>query len=332
MSDSHLKFSLIIPVYNVEAYLTTCIESCEKQDIPQSEYELIVVNDGSTDSSLSIIKQLSAKYSNISVISQINKGLSGARNTGIKNISGEYVWFIDSDDFISENVLGGLYSCLKEFDLEVLHIGYQYVDNGGNKLAQLSLDRNKVIMDGISFLNKIQLDGFYAWSFIFKTSLLIKHSFGFKERIIFEDNEIIPEIILKSKRISSYSNVAYCYRQRENSLVHTVTLKMTDDLFSVCKKYKNYSQDITRSKQEKEIFRNLFTEFMISYYVLLSKIEKREYPLAKQRKIIAFKEFPKLHHSSRLTRMKTVSVGIYNISPALFFLLLRFKFIVSKLI
>ena len=332
MSDSHLKFSLIIPVYNVEAYLTTCIESCEKQDIPQSEYELIVVNDGSTDSSLSIIEQLSAKYSNISVISQINKGLSGARNTGIKNISGEYVWFIDSDDFISENVLGGLYFCLKEFDLEILHIGYQYVDNGGNKLAQLSLDRNKEIMDGISFLNKIQIDGFYAWSFIFKTSLLIKNSFGFKEGIIFEDNEIIPEIILKSKRISSYCNVAYCYRQRENSLVHTVTLKMTDDLFSVCKKYKNYSQDITRSKQEMEIFRNLFTEFMISYYVLLSKIEKREYPLARQRKIIAFKEFPKLYHSSRLTRMKTVCVDIYNISPVLFFLLLRLKFIVSKII
>ena len=95
--------SIIIPVYNVEKYVEKCIRSCENQDIPKENYEVIVVNDGSPDGSLAIVERLANEFSNIKVINQENKGLSMARNTGLEAAKGEYVWFVDSDDWIEEN-------------------------------------------------------------------------------------------------------------------------------------------------------------------------------------------------------------------------------------
>ena len=85
--------SIIIPVYNVEDYIIKCLNSCVSQDIPLESYEIIAVNDGSKDSSLQKLNQFSKDYSNIRVISQENKGLSGARNTGLREAKGDYIWF-----------------------------------------------------------------------------------------------------------------------------------------------------------------------------------------------------------------------------------------------
>ena len=100
-----MKISLIVPVYNVEKYIEKCLLSCLKQDIPQSDYEIIVVNDGSPDSSLAIAERIAAAATNIIIVSQKNGGLSAARNTGLKIAKGDYIWFIDSDDTIKENCL-----------------------------------------------------------------------------------------------------------------------------------------------------------------------------------------------------------------------------------
>ena len=103
------KLSIIIPVYNVENYVDTCIESLYKQGISEYEFEVILINDGSTDNSLSIIQEYENKYSNITIISQKNQGLSTTRNNGIKLAKGEYLLFVDSDDLIIENILTHLY-------------------------------------------------------------------------------------------------------------------------------------------------------------------------------------------------------------------------------
>ena len=105
-----MKISLIIPVYNVEQYLEKCLLSCLDQDLPQSDYEIIVVNDGSPDGSLAIAERIAATATNITVVSQENGGLSAARNTGLEIAKGKYVWFIDSDDTIKKNWKKGLLS------------------------------------------------------------------------------------------------------------------------------------------------------------------------------------------------------------------------------
>ena len=113
--------SLIAPAYNVEKYIEACVHSCENQDLPRDSYEIIIVNDGSTDSTYSTIERLSGVYENIRIVTQKNQGLSVARNNGFKLARGKYVWFIDSDDCISSNCLGKCLEIMERDDLTTLH-------------------------------------------------------------------------------------------------------------------------------------------------------------------------------------------------------------------
>ena len=117
-----MMLSIIIPVYNVERYVEKCIRSCEMQDV--TDFELVVVNDGSTDNSLSIVEQVSKEYENIAIITQKNQGLSAARNAGLQVARGEYVWFVDSDDWIEPNCLGRITKKLKD-GLDILQLQYR---------------------------------------------------------------------------------------------------------------------------------------------------------------------------------------------------------------
>ena len=105
--DSHKLVSIIIPVYNTEQYLRRCLDSCVNQvDVTSDDYEIIAVNDGSTDRCVEILDEYRLRYPKlISVISQVNKGQSAARNAGIRQSVGEYVWFVDSDDYISPSAI-----------------------------------------------------------------------------------------------------------------------------------------------------------------------------------------------------------------------------------
>ena len=117
------KLSIIVPVYNVENWLSRCASSLINQDLDKSEYEIIFVNDGSTDDSFEIAKKYSESYDNIILISQENKGLSAARNAGINKANGKYIWFVDSDDWIEPNIAGQLLKEAEDCGLDVLCFG-----------------------------------------------------------------------------------------------------------------------------------------------------------------------------------------------------------------
>ena len=100
--------SIIVPVYNTEKYLTECLDSLLEQDIDTDDYEIICINDGSTDNSLDILQKYVNEYSNVVVINQQNKGVSAARNRGMESAKGDYFWFVDSDDLVQKNILNRL--------------------------------------------------------------------------------------------------------------------------------------------------------------------------------------------------------------------------------
>ena len=113
-----MKLSIIVPCYNVEEYVEKCIVSLENQNIPEDDYEILAYNDESKDNTLDILNRLAKTYSNVKVASHKNKGLSGTRNRGIREAKGEFLWFVDSDDWITENCLKSILSSVgQETDL-----------------------------------------------------------------------------------------------------------------------------------------------------------------------------------------------------------------------
>ena len=137
------KISVILPVYNVEKYLQRCLESISQQTF--SDFEIIAVNDGSKDNSLSILEEYAKKEKRLQIISQENKGLSEARNTGIKACKGEYIYFLDSDDAIHPQCLEIAYHFITKQKAELLCFDYEHSD--GNEYNQTPYDINQIKYD-----------------------------------------------------------------------------------------------------------------------------------------------------------------------------------------
>ena len=132
-----MQFSIIIPVYNTEKYLTKCLESVLKQNF--EDYEILVVNDGSTDSSKDILKEFQCKNSKIKIFNQLNRGLGGARNTGIVNAQGEYLLFLDSDDYLAENAIYILDKYIRRNNPDILAFDCNLTDVNDNIIQRATV-------------------------------------------------------------------------------------------------------------------------------------------------------------------------------------------------
>lgn len=221
--------SIIIPVYNVEKYVEKCIRSCEDQDIPREDYEIIVVNDGSTDGSLAIVERLAKEYSNIRVISQKNSGLSVARNTGMENANGEYYMFVDSDDRIERNCLGKLVAKLENEKPDALAIcAADIID--GNIVRRFSFP-NETPVSGRDFLkNGISPCAPFA---IWKASFFRKNNLIFYEGIFHEDAEFTPKAYYLAEKVSCTNDIIYYVNLNPASITRTANPKRAFDLIEV---------------------------------------------------------------------------------------------------
>jgi len=236
-----MLFSLVIPIYNVEKYLERCVKSLLNQDLKTGEYEIILVNDGTKDNSLSIAKKFETENINIKVISQANKGLSGARNTGLKNAIGKYVWFIDSDDSIVNNCLKGLYDFLEAGNLDIAHIGFtHYFNDGSEKSYQPKLHPAGVVT-GEKFFSEIHTVP-TAWSFIHNRKSLTDNNLEFFEGIIHEDEEFLPRVMFYAKRVQSWSKQLYAYFENSSSIMGTKSLKSDLNKCVVLQNFQNFLQ------------------------------------------------------------------------------------------
>lgn len=226
-----LKLSIIVPVYNVSKYLAKCLDSLIYQDLKPEEYEIIVVNDGSTDNSEEISRQYEEKYSNIKVVRQENQGLSGARNTGIKLSNGKYIQFVDSDDYLVPNVLRTLVNKMETDNLDVIRFNYQNVNENYEvyepyKEHKPYVDYRDEVCDGLTFLTERLGFACYAWQFVIKSSLLINDDkYLFKRGIYFEDTEWTPRILTQAKRVTSTDLMVYNYLLRQGSITNSVSIE-----------------------------------------------------------------------------------------------------------
>lgn len=234
-----VKLSIIVPIYGVEEYLRKCVDSLLNQDIPSSEYEIILVDDGGHDKCPQICDEYaSASFASLNhsiipirVVHRENGGLSAARNSGIEVAQGEYIMFVDSDDFIEPNVLGALLKQVEYEQLDVLRYDFQnvrIVDSRKsivdrkyevfkpNKAQKRDVDYSESVTDGEDFLNNRLGPMCYAWAFVIRRELL--DGCIFKEGIYFEDTEWTPRMLVRAKRVASTPKIVYNYLWRAGSI------------------------------------------------------------------------------------------------------------------
>lgn len=209
------KFSIIIPVYNVEKYLNKCLDSVVKQTY--KNYEVIIVCDKCSDNSESIVDEYVKKYKKITKIYEEHTGLSKARNIGVEASSGEYILFLDGDDYFELDLLKTLNEKIKDTpDL----IRFQIQEVKGKEIIKHN-EFGFNTTDGVSAFNKIFKYHYIenAWSYCYNANFYKKNKFKFMEGCIAEDYGLIPLIIAKAKKVKSLSYIGYNYIQRENSLM-----------------------------------------------------------------------------------------------------------------
>ena len=213
--------SVIVPVYNVERYLPVCLESIVQQSM--YDYEVILVDDGSTDSSGTICDEYAGKHPQFRVIHQENKGLSGARNTGIREAKGEYLYFVDSDDFLVFGSLPQVLEVALHNDLEVACFNSisgerdvlwtKNTSTGNNDL------RTSQVMNGDEY---IATHNFLAtvWWYIIKREYLLSLNLTFPEGHRLEDGSFTPFVLLHANRIIHIDTTVYCYVVQPGSIMH----------------------------------------------------------------------------------------------------------------
>ncbi len=218
--------SIIVPVYNVEDYLEKCIESLYKQDLPKHEYEVIAVNDGSTDKSLDVLERLKQKHASVKIITQENQGLSGARNTGINNASGDYILFVDSDDYILENTAKKLTDLAQQNDLDILEFGADGVAEDGTLVYSGKSSSNNKVLSGEQYLHEIRYMG-SACNKMYAKAFLNANNLRFMRGVYIEDIEFNTRAVFKAKRVMAIDDTIAHFLQRDGSITRTNNLKKT---------------------------------------------------------------------------------------------------------
>ena len=347
--ETKMKLSIIIPIYNVAPYLRKCVESALNQDLPPEEYELILVDDGSTDGSGAIADSLTPGPSpegegsnrcRVRVIHQENQGLSAARNAGIAVAEGEYIQFLDSDDYLEPNVLGGLVEQMERERLDVLRFDYQntrisaqctmhnaqwdarnvqYEVFEPNKTPR-QVDRCTEIVDGETYLNTRMGYACYAVQFMMRRELL--DGCVFTPGIYFEDTDWTPRMLLRARRVNATTNIVYNYLMREGSITQAVATEKQRKVLEDKIRLIGALQQMSKGVKYKSWFKGMIDATVISILGMVAL------PFWRERKkyweqLRNLKVYPLcLQGQRRSVRFK---YRLINISPVLYCRLIRLK-------
>lgn len=221
-----IKTSIIVPVYNTAAYLRECFNSIFNQT--QKEIEVIAINDGSTDESLSILEDIKSKHPEMIIYSQENKGLGASRNKGMELASGEFIYFIDSDDCLVSDAMETCYHYAKLFDVDV--VMFDASTFGKSEYEQDAYNRSRIIkeqevvMSGEEYAQKYWLRAFYPTACLIYTTayFLKKHHLEFLPRIYYEDNEFHCKMIPLVEKMVYIPEMLYRRRCREGSITESI--------------------------------------------------------------------------------------------------------------
>lgn len=259
-----MQFSIIVPIYNVEKYLSACIDSILAQTY--SDYEIILVDDGSTDTSPQICDQYANQYACIHVIHKPNGGLSDARNVGLNSARGEYVFFVDSDDYlIAPNVLQRIVKKLGNTPDVVAFNYVKWFESTGRISANgddLSVcsdllrphERSLELIDKGSFSTS-------AWSKVIRRAFLTDNHIEFEKGLLGEDNDWYYKVVSHLTSLELINEPLYVYRQRGGSITKTYTNKNLEHLLWIIEKWIRFVNDSELTENKKVIRNDLARQY-----------------------------------------------------------------------
>lgn len=286
------KLSVIVPVYNTEKYLSKCLDSILNQTY--KKLEVIVVNDGSKDHSQSIIDQYKQIDARIVSILKENGGLSDARNAGIDHATGDYLAFIDSDDYIDRTMFEKMVDLSVQHQSEIVFCDLVKVDEYGTEFRDLpqspQLPEKIILENDLTIFGEMSC---FACNKIFRRSLFNKHRF--RKGIHFEDIELIPKLVLDATVISKINQPFYKYFERQDSITKTHTAKGLD-MFVAVNEVTNYFYKSKYNTFATELKRFQIIQGYYSYLAYLAYVKDKT---LKSRMIEALSDFLKENHLTK---------------------------------
>lgn len=273
-----MLFSIILPIYNVEKYLEECVNSILEQTF--NDYEIILVDDGSKDGSPQLCDKLAGKNKCIRVIHKSNGGQSDARNVGTSIAKGEYIIYVDSDDFIlSETFLSQVAEKTKQKP-DLIFYKYQKYYNSSKRLEECGYSY-KTAMKEVDYASKlralVQADAFYgmAWIKAIKRSIIEKNNISFEVGLLGEDMEWNYHVISHSKTIEFIDEAFLAYRQRTGSTTSTLKLKNLTDFIYVLEKWSNLIRNGTNDDELKNALYGSLAKYYSNLFVVYARLKDR---------------------------------------------------------
>lgn len=215
-----MKLSILIPLYNKEKYVKRCLDSILDQEMPLCGLEIIIVDDGSKDSGPALVQDYANRHSHITFIRQQNQGPSAARNKCMQAATGDYLYFLDADDYLAKDVLPTILRLAAENQLDVLEFETKQVMEGSaiDRQAQALEPTSLEVLDGVTY---VAGNGFKneAWRYIVKRAFLDDRQITFKEGTLYEDTIFTASVLLATKRIAKLTWDVHRYVVVENSIV-----------------------------------------------------------------------------------------------------------------
>ncbi len=305
-----IKVSVIVPVYNVEKYLRKCLDSLVNQTL--KDIEIIIVNDGSKDHSDIIIEEYSNKYSHITAFKKENGGLSSARNFGIERATGEYIAFVDSDDWVESEMYEKMYLKAKEHDFDLIMCDFKEIHENETKVYTCHLDHDLFTKEDIQ---KHMIDYYpSAWNKLYKRSLF--KNLQFKEGVWFEDVEFGYRLLPYVHSIGIVNNPFYNYLIRKGSITSTVDPRIYHyidnwngilDFYKFHHLYERYENEL-----EYSYVRYLYATFIKA----AAKYDRNEYECAVKKAIDQVNQhFPNYKKNKYLKSNKLKNIYLRIFSP-----------------
>lgn len=262
MSKSHV--TVIIPVYNSEQFLQTCLDSVYAQTYP--DFDIIVVDDGSTDGSSVLLQKNASLHKNLQIIRQPNHGQGYARNVALSKASGEYVLFVDADDYIDEKLLEYTVGRARQDEADVVNYNWQILKNGQLKSTNVEPFASQKILRGDECEQYLCKNNYFSWDALYRKAFLQTHNIKFGEGYIYEDNEFIVQVASYAQTILLINEPLYTLRMDNESSTRTsvATNKHANDFIKAV--HRSFGVLQPRSPYSSFYLAAYFLEKFIVYY------------------------------------------------------------------